>query len=424
MTGIGILAATMRSRVIAASVGAAVLLGTSASNGYAAAQPAASPKTVQLTTARGDAPALQPGMYQASRPQGETERYATITRPKDASVTVAIFGAVDAKLTTPDGDDDCSDTTSNAGDAVTGYKFVYVDGDETKRQTYLPDACKSATKLILQVSAGDDEDGDSSNKPLQLAVTIEPKLADTGTPATTTQLSKLSAPSRSTTGKDRVLSQQLYQPTTLEPDSYPVTLKPGQLAVARVRVGWNQRLAVSVDAPRNGTNFAPPASLNVAAGIFSPQWAPVGGDSTLLFEKQSTEETATAYTAPVRAGNRNLDYTTNGDVSTSSGQWATAAGWYYVILRVGASSTDEKLPTTTPVPARLNIKLVGATDQGPKYADVDGAAEAAPPATQLSQGGSDGSGFTTGKVLQLAGTIIVLVLAGGLVVLLLRRRTA
>ncbi|GGB38507.1 hypothetical protein GCM10011492_31580 [Flexivirga endophytica] len=417
----------MPSRATAAALGAAILLGAAAP-AYAATDPAGAPSSVQFSTARGDAPLVHPGLHQTTAPTGDTERYAALKRPKGGAVAVAIFGSVDAEITTTDGNTTCSSSSVSLSNDVTGYTFVYVDASQSERQSYQSDDCKNATDLILKLKADDSSSSSSSSSPaasgpLQFAVTVEPQLDDVGSPAPKSQQDEIKAPSKSVHEGERALSDQLFAPTSLTPGSYKVSLTPGKLAVARVRVGWGQRLAASVDAPRNGSNFAPPQSLNLAIAAFSPQWAPVGGGtgSELLFKESSSEETADTYTAPVDTGNRKLTYGDAGDVGASEARWTTVAGWYYVVVRVSASDEGDKL-TTEKLPARLNLSVVGSPTEGPSYVGADGKAAVAPPATQLSQGGHSDSGSSTGTVLRVVGSLFVIAVAAGVVALLLRRR--
>lgn len=417
----------MNSRVTAAALGAAMLLGASAP-AYAATDAAGAPSEVQFATARGDAPQLRPGVYQTTAPTRDTERYAAVKRPRGGAVTVAIFGSVDAKITTSDGETTCSGSGPSLSNSDTGYTFVYVDGAQDERQSYQSDGCASATDLILQVTAADSSSSSSSSStaasgPLQFAVTVEPKIEHLGSPSPKSEQDKIKAASKSAKDPSRTLSDQLFAPTSLTPGSHRVDLVPGQVAVARVRVDWGQRLAASVDAPLNGSHFAPDESLDLSITAFSPQWAPVGGGSgtQLLYKQSSTEETAETYTAPVNAANRKVSYEDVGDVGTSRAQWTTVAGWYYVVVRVGASDANTKL-TTKKLPARLNLEVTGSPTNGPSYVGADGTAAAAPPATQLSQGGRSDSGSGTTTILRVAGSALVIALAAGVVALLLRRR--
>lgn len=413
----------MPSRVTAAAAGAAILLGGISVPGAYAAADSGAPNTVQLTTTRGDAPVLRPGIYQTASPRGTTEHYASVTRPKGGSVAVAIFGAVNASLTTADGQTTCSSGTTTLTNDVTGYTFVFADSVETARQSYLSDGCASATRLLLKLSADDSSDSSPGAAPAQLrfAVTAEPKVTHAGAPAPKSEQGTIKAPSRTASGRDITLSENLFAPTTLAAGSHPVTLRPGTIGVTRVRVSWGQRLAASVDAPRNGSNIAPPSSLDLELAAFSPQWAPVGaGDgSASLYRNDSTEQTASTYTTVVGAANRSIGYGDAGDVGAGHAQWTTAAGWYYLVVRVAADDHTAP-PSNFRLPARLNIAVTGTATAGPSYVDAAGSAVAAPPASQLSRGGSSGSSTTT--VLRIAGTALVLVVAGAAVVILLRRR--
>lgn len=415
----------MRARLTAAAIAAALVLGAGAPVAQAAGDSAGAPTDVRLSTARGDAPLLRPGMYQTARPTGQTTRYAKIHRPRGGSVAVAIFGDVDASITTADGRMTCSSSSVSLNSGVTGYTFVFVDGADTKRQSYRPADCGPETDLMLTVAARSSSSSDATpapTRPVRLAVTVEPRLADAGTAATKSQLTKIAPPSTSTDSEDRTLSSNFAAPTTLTPGSYPVSLRPDETVVARVRVGWGQRLTASVDAPRNGTNFAPDLSLDVLLAAFSPQWAPVGsGDRyASIYKNDSTEKSVAVYSAPVRAANRNLSFTDTGDADTTASQWATVAGWYYVAIRMVAD--DDKETPKKPLPARLNLAVIGTATSGPSYAGADGSAVAAPPATELSQGGSTGSGSSTTTLLRVGGTALVLVIAGAAVAILLRRR--
>lgn len=414
----------MPFRPITAALSAAILLGLGAAPAHASANTPNTPVGVPFSTATGDAPLLTPGMYLTTRPTGSTTRYAKIHRPRGGSVAVAIFGDVNASITTPDGNNNCSSNSVSLSNDVTGYTFVYVDGTKTKRQSYQPDACASATDLLLSLQT---DSSSSSTKtpaptgPVQLAVTVEPAIAEAGAPATKRELAEVKAPSTSTSGADLSLSTTFAEPTTLTPDSYPVSLVVDTTYIARVRVGWGQRLAASVDAPRNGTNRAPGADLKLLVTAFSPQWAPVGNtDTAVLFKDDATQHTASAYTAPVLAANRNLTYSDTADADTSASQWTTAAGWYYVAIRLEPYG-DSPAPKTS-VPARLNLAVIGTATNGPSYTSASGSAVAAPPATEFSQGGSTGSGTSTATALRIAGTALVLVIAGAAAAVLLRRR--
>ncbi|NNG40139.1 hypothetical protein HJ588_12780 [Flexivirga sp. ID2601S] len=380
---------------------------------------------VEFSTALGDAPVLSPGRITTQAPTGNTTTYATIKRPAGGSVAVAVFGAVQASITTADGKTDCSSSDTSSFEAVGGYRFIFLDGAATKRQSYIDSGCESVTDLRLTLKAPDTTSSSASSsappsRDVQLVLTEEPKITklEPATPAT--GFSEITAASKSTTGDDRTLSDKLLAPDTLTPGSYPVSLQPGKLAVARVRVGWGQRLAASVDAPRNGTNFAPPTSLNVALTLFSPQLSQVRSSATGIISKNSgDQQTVATYTAQVNAANRQLDYgNKTGDIGIGSAQWTTAAGWYTVAIYVSATDDTQPQPTTT-VPARLNLDVVGSPTTGPTYADAAGAAVTAPPASQLSVGGADADGG--GSVLPKIGISALIVAAAAGVLIWLRR---
>ncbi|WP_265447840.1 hypothetical protein [Flexivirga meconopsidis] len=419
----------MRLRKLAA-VPALLLTGLAASPVAFAetASPSAAPgaQPVQFSTALGDAPVLSPGRIATQAPTGNTTTYATIKRPAGGSVTVAVLGAVKANITSADGKTDCSSSDSSSFEAVSGYSFIFLDGAATKRQSYVDSSCDGLTDLRLTLKAPDPSSTTSSSssappdRDVQLVLTQEPKITKLGSATPATGFSEITAASKSTSGPDRTLSDQLLAPDTLTPGSYPVALQPGKLAVARVRVGWGQRLAASVDAPRNGSNIAPATSLGVALTFFSPQLAQVSRGATGVLSKNSAEQqTVGSYTPTVNAANRQLDYGNDtGDIGIGSAQWTTAAGWYTVAIYV--KPLDDKEPNPSkPVPARLNLEVVGNPATGPTYADAAGAAVTAPPASQLSIGGADSSGG--GSALPKIGISALIVAAAVGVVVWLRR---
>lgn len=373
-------------------------------------------RSVTFSTARDDAPVLSPGRYTTAAPSGSTETYAAIKRQQGASVTVGIQGAVDAEITTADGESTCSSqdrTTLSGGES---FSLLSLDGSETKRQSYISEACRNATDLRLVLKASSSSTASATGgSQLKFAMTLEPRIAQLGQPSPAAGFSEISAPARTTSGEDRRLSSNLATPDTLTSTSYPVQLTVGSLAVARVRVDWGQRLAVSVEAPRNGSRTAPDNTLQVSAVILSPQWAAVSQvDTAILSGNSSTPQSASVYTGTVNAANRDLNYSSDtGDVPASAAQWTTTAGWYYVVIQTlpSASSSSSASAASTPsVPARLSVAVSGTRTSGPVYLDAAGSSQAAVAASDLSIGGSDGGGGSS--PLPKIGLSVLLVLAG------------
>lgn len=390
------------------------------------------PDELPLTTASGSAPVFDPGFY-AGRVASGAVRYAKVTRKAAETLTVSLVtspsvietpATLSIDLQLADGTSCAKDTTSSSRvDSSSGIRAasVLIEATPTKRgSSYSPEGCSKATDLLLALEV---TDGPSTD--VHLAVTAEPRVTgNAGNPAEGTAQTPPLAPSLQTPAEP-VLGRASYDSaTTLTSGSYSLTLQPQQLQTFRVRVGWGQRVGVSLEAPRNGTNFAPSADTDVGVTLFSPQLVPLNPYSvqkkytnTTLSANNGEPDMVATGSATVAWANRNASQTaTDSKLSTDALNWASVAGWYYVTVWSTASAsttTSNSAPANAArdIPSRLNLVVKGAAGAGPTYVDTSGATISQPEPGALSQGG-DSAGLPwvriglSGVALLLAGLAV------------------
>lgn len=397
----------------------------------------ATPAILPLSTASGSAQTLDPGFYSGKLQSGGT-RYAKVTRSATDAIIVSLVTGptvndneptTDVDLELPDGTSCDSSTTSTSGvDNASGMQSatVAVEATPSKRgSSYLPDGCKAATTLLLAVKV-DGPGGQNAD----LAVSREPRITGTPGPAASgPEQTPPLAPSLDTTGKPAVGERSYASATTLTPGSYALSVQPRQLETFRIRVGWGQRVGASLEAPRNGTNFAPAVDTKIGLTLWTPQLVPINPygigsiyDDTTLSAKDGTPEKIASGSATVTWNNRNESKITAGsNLSPNSLAWASVAGWYYVTIWSNSSTTGTSTPSPsdeTSTPTRLNIGVLGTATAGPTYVDAAGAQINQPQPGALSKGG-DSAALPWVRI----GLSVAALLLGGLAVgWALRRR--
>ena len=419
---------------------AVAVLGTTAATSTAPSDGfTVSGRQVQLTTASGSAPMLQPGLYKSTLPADDTVRYGSVTRSPGETLAVSVAGrpaSPDGRLNGDQhltvslvtaGGDKCAENDSYLDEDDPTAPIVstaLLDGSETKRSFYISDDCKSATRLRVEVSRK-GSGGSSSPLPVEVLVTAEPRVTGKPKPAAAeADLTTLTAPSlHTTTTVDG--GHGFSDAPTVSEGSVLTDLRLGSATFFRVRVGWGQRLAVSLEAPRNGSSFAPPYDASTDITVWSPErlsaGSSYGGDlsASSTIDKQDGEpQTSGSFTAPVRFANRDAESPSFGQLDTDEYQSASVAGWYYIEVLTQAGSDDEPATSATPIPARLNVEVTGTAQSGPDYVAANGAAISAPPPGRLSVGG-DSSSVPWGRI---GGGSAAVVLAGGACLWALRAR--
>lgn len=389
---------------------------------------AAGPK-VELQTARGSAPDLRPGVYRSSAPADKTTRYAKVTRSKGETLTVNVSGtptaAEDGRMT--DDDKISLELVDSDGDRCTGDDSYRSEGDpvgpliitlvldakENERSSYLPDSCRDATSFHLEVTRETDDES-APAMPLELQVTREPKVSGplpAADPVEPVKAPSLSATTTTTGGHG------FSDATTVRAGSERTDLRLGSTTFFKVRVGWSQRLGVSLEVPRNGSSFAPPYDADVSVHLWSPQRLDVGStyadglsNSTVVSKDDGSPSTIGSYTAAVRYANRTAEDPDLGDLPSEAYEGTTVAGWYYIEVRTVASGDDDPTTSDRAIPARLNVKVTGTATEGPHYVAADGARMTAPPPGQLSVGGEQDS-LPWGRIAGGAAAVLLAVIA-------------
>lgn len=338
----------------------------------------ATPDVLVLSADPGAATTLDPGFYTGGVPAGDA-RYAKVERsPSETLVvslalapSVAVPVAVTLELQLPDGTS-CVRATTSATDVDPSSKVqsavVAIEPVPTARNAAQPaPGCVTATQLILGVQAPTGPLLDAT-----LRVTTEPRIAGRPDPAAAGvgQLPPL-APTLNTTGRPVTGAPSYAAATSLDAGSYALAMQPRTLAVFRVRVAWGQQVGASLEAPRAGTDFAPPEDTEVGLTLWNPQLVPINPDTVATSPVAAT--LPANQTAPLRlaTGSPTIEYANRDEpgpapdsaVSKPALNWASVPGWYYLTVWSGGTSV---------IPTRLNVVVTGVASAGPTYADSTG----------------------------------------------------
>lgn len=430
-----------------AGMAAATMVGAAVSAAPSASAAELTPFTIggaqtRLSTATGSAPELTPGLYHDSLPLDTAHHYAKVTRQAGESLTVTVSGAPTEKgspyvstaehaltvaLVLPDGTSCAQDQQSIS--AKSSLKLLSataaLDAAKSKRDSYQSKDCMAATSFLVDITRTAPTDGGAL--PVELLMTREPKTSgSTGSPAPVADLSAIQALPKEATASIDPGHGFSDAPTVTTGNTTNVALTLGDTIYYKVRVGWGQRLAASVELPRNGSNFAMQVDTASAISIYSPQRVLLDpnssskvSESTTMFAKDGATKTIGSYTAPIAWANRDLDYSASGDVGSDAAQWATAAGWYYVAVRTAPYDSATSRTDLAAIPARLTVIVTGTAGQGPTYVDAGGQAISQPAPGEVSAGGQESSSFPW---VAVGGSAVVVLLAAGAVLWALRQR--
>lgn len=438
----------------AAVLTSAALVATGTAPAHAAIEPQAygtSGKQVTLATDKTGGPELKAGLYQAELPNDGSPRSFTINRNQMRTFLASVLtderegkalkatGEHKTKVSILDakGDDCTSDTGTLSKDAALTFLNVNVgvdDDEDVSRGNYLRGTCRESTKLSISI----EHNGIPANgrTKAEVLLTNEPKgTGSVGSPATVAQTATLKAPDGKVRG-EVAPGKGFGDAATLVAGTHSLKLGVGTQAFYKVRLDWGQRLAVTLRVPGKDTNFASPIAVEVSTRIWTPQRIALDAnpkdyqysDSLSMSANSSKGATIGTYTAPVLWANRYAKSESGNEVPQASLQWTTTPGWYYVTVwtrPASFSSSDEPMPDSVPpIPADLNIAVVGDVQQGPTFVNTGGAKLAQPGKGEMSigQGVQTGAPFPWAKVALSA--LAVLAAAAAVLWALRSRRQA
>ncbi|MEU4315047.1 VWA domain-containing protein [Nocardia sp. NPDC024068] len=377
-----------------------------------------------------DAPVAEPGQYLDVLDQKKARYYAvdvpdgatayfsgTVSFPRGGADAATANNRLDLRVYGRDGQD-CyvyeNELATRSTDGVALTVASRFEGAAAAANGVAAhDKCIGGGRYYFTLEWAHVADGAPSGLPVELAVGIEPAVADPGpapdpTPVTFTEPTGPVAP---------VVGGGSFNVATTLPGAgrYGDTLQRGEFVFYRVELGWGQGLAYRVrfgETPGGGL-----ANLsNITTTLYAPSRKELDDDFTSYSGPENTlptNEPALA-TAPIRYLNRAAD--------DSKIAEQAVAGYYYIAVKVGPNNEG----VAPPVPVELEIDISGDREPGPRYQDGtnstgtfgDNAKPAA--ANEAAPDGTDSGSSPLVWVAAAVGAGIVLVVIA--VVLLTRRR--
>lgn len=365
---------------------------------------------VQASTATGSAKVLEPGSYRTSLPADETKRFFKLTRSPGEGLSFAIMGqptengqkylagqdqSLHVSIALPDGTSCVSDdyATKNKDAPLAQLLRVVstIDPTGAKRQSFLNEDCAAATSFTVSVWRETPPAG--SSLPVEIRVHRQPKIAgQPGVPATEAEASLLRVEPQEG-GEPVPAGQGFGDAPTLPNGTVPLDLEVGQQVFYKVRAGYGQRVAASLEVPANDKNFAPKNDLSVQLNLWTPQGVQLDpGNYDLsrtgsLMANSGEAKTLGVYTPTIKYANRDITFTSLSDYGASAA-WADTAGWYYVGVLVAPGQAEDRNGTFAKIPSRLSVRVSGQEQAGPTYVNAQGAALSQPGVGQVSTEGT------------------------------------
>lgn len=393
-------------------------------------------------TTRDDAPEVQPGQYTETFAPDSTVHYYRLHRARGSTVYFSAAGrpghgsgddsgseSVELTLGLPDGTE-CATASdqryhSDASDPAL-IASVVLDGNAVERSSGLAEECQSATTVIASVQR--DATG-GRPMPAELLYIAEPPIRTSPLPdaATGAALDAFRAPSSGRTTPIRGSGAFSGAPT-LTTGSYRDAIRIGEQVFYRVRVGFGQRAAFTVEVPRNGSGFRAKQTYRVDLDTYGPDRSELSSSSadlassTTVYESSEPvdPETIGQFTAPVRYLNRDDgDSDLSRDLGPTQVERTALAGYVTFSVRVSAPGGDVRPGGVAALPVRLSVQVKGTASQGPRYEGQHVVAPGlAPDATSEQSDGPD----PVLLVLVVAGVVLVVLVAGSVVLSQKRRR--
>lgn len=387
---------------------------------------------VQASTATGSATVLEPGSYRASLPADETKRFFKLTRSPGEGLAFAVMGqptesgqkylagqdqSLHVSIALPDGttcvSDDYATKNKDAPLAQLLRVVSTIDPAGAKRQNFLSEDCGKATSFTVSVWRETPPAGTAL--PVEIRVHRQPKITgQPGAPATEAEAEIVRVEPKE--GGEAVTPGQGFgDAPTLPNGTVPLDLEVGQQVFYKVRAGYGQRVAASLEVPANDKNFAPKSDLGVQLNLYTPQGVlldPRNFDlpsSTTLMANSGEAKTLGVYTPTIKYANRDITYSALSNYGDSAA-WADTAGWYYVSVLAAPSQPEDRNGTFAKIPSRLSVQVTGQAQAGPTYVNAQGAALAQPGPGQVSTQGTQQdseSGLPWWKIGVGAGVVVL-----------------
>ncbi|MGW0181739.1 vWA domain-containing protein [Nocardia sp. NPDC003345] len=379
-----------------------------------------------------DAPIAEPGQYLDVLDQKKARYYAvdipdgatayfsgTVSFPRGGDDAATANNRLDLRVYGRDGQD-CYvyenelATRSTDGVALTvASRFEGAAGATNGVATH--DACVGGGRYYFTLEWAHIADGAPNRLPAELAVGIEPAVAEPGpaaepTPVTFTEPTGVATP---------VVGGGSFNIAATLPGSgrYSDTLQRGEFVFYRVKLDWGQGLAYRV---RFGAT--PGQGLATLSNITTTLYAPSRKELDDDFTSYSGTETVlpsndpALATAPIRYLNREADDSRIAEQAV--------AGYYYIAVKVGPNNEG----VAPPVPVQLEVAVTGEPEPGPRYRDDTDSTgtfgENAKPVA-ASEAAPDADGPDSGispLVWGAAGALVAVLVVVTSLVLLVRRR--
>ena len=389
------------------------------------------------------APTIQPGQYLDTLNGLEERFYAADLRTGDTAyfAATAVFPrgnpnsieSLDIEIKGPGGADCYEsqreiDTRVREGSQIT----TLLSWDGLVPGASAPKPCKVPGRYTFRISrVNDANDGGTDRVPVEILYRVEPPVVgDRGEPAQTSLVDFAEQPS----GGTRPISGggSFNEATTIAgPGRYREAMFYGEELFYRVKLDWGQGLAYRVTfAGQAGAEI-----VNIRTTLYNPVRDQIDDETTAYAKStQSLPSNGKPIATPrVVYLNRSAN---NSDLRRSA-----IDGWYYISVRLGASTGLTGDGTTTGVPMTLDLAIAGDKVAGPQYGA--GSSESVPtpsptpsdsPSATPSEspdGNSAGGPITTQPVSDdsssalpwvIAGAVLILAAAIVTAALLLRRR--
>ncbi|MCX0271991.1 VWA domain-containing protein [Nocardia zapadnayensis] len=321
-----------------------------------------------------DAPVAEPGQYLDVLDQ-KTKRYYAVDVP--AGATAYFSGTVsfprggdnasmannrpDLRVYGRDGQD-CYvyenelATRSTDGVALT-VASMWEGAAEAPNGSAAHDKCAGGGRYYFILEWAHVADGAPTRLPVELAVGVEPAVADPGPaaePVPVTFAEPTGATSPAVGGGSFNVAATL--PGT---GRFTDTLQRGEFVFYRVKLDWGQGLAYRVrfgETPGRGIDNV----SNITTTLYAPSRAELDNDFAAYTGPEQvlpSNEPALA-TPPIRYLNRKA--------ADSKIAEQAVAGYYYIAVKLSPNSGEGIAP---PVPVELEIDIVGEAEPGPRYHD-------------------------------------------------------